>query len=578
MSPVVRRAAPGGNEFTSCIPESSREIESNHLGDLGLSSCEAELREGLPVRSSGPSAVERAAEVLTKGSTWGGLEGLRRIGALAAIAVSMLLNMAACDWPVGDSSPLAMPGESDRLTVEVQEQPTDAVDLRPTVVATPIATPQAARIPTRMPTLEPDSIPIEYYGTPCHPEIIVVPLPWLSDQFVQWSPEGDQVLFTQGAVLYSVGEDGTRLRELARGSVVLPRGRGEEARGVVVLPDLPPSQRGAIGRMMAFDIAPDGKRIAYSTCEYPKGEFGEAVERLGWRQAMNRHRYQIATASIEGAQPRQLTNNAGFANYPAWSPDGERIAFLAGGNPIHLPIRMSLMTMAADGTDQRTLVDWLESLALRRPAWSPDGTRLAFAADHGKSGLSIYTIKPDGTDLRRLTETLSAPAWSPSGERIAFARADGRKVAIYTMAADGRDERRVTSIPEVGWNSHKHPMLSIRTLQWSPDGSKVLFVENRELAGHDCSRSPTTDGVYVVGADGSGLVGLGITEPKVYSYAAAAWSPDGTRIAVLADAEHEDQWAFDCDYTDAVMEGLPRPLMLFTMAADGTDMQVLAPD
>ena len=484
-----------------------------------------------------------------------------RVSIQAVLTLVLLLGMVACKRPARDPGSVVTPGLSDRLTAEVQEQPTDAAELQPTVVAAPIATPPATRLPTRMPTLEPDSFPIEYYGTPCHPEIILVPLPWLSDQFVQWSPEGDQVLFSRGAGLYAVSDAGALPRQVAWGAAVERRG-----------------QRGAIGRMTAFDITPDGKQVAYATCEYPKGDFGEAAERLGWREAMNRHHYQIATARIDGAQPRQLTNNAGFANYPAWSPDGGRIAFLAGGNPIHLPNGMSLMTMAADGTDQRTLVDWLESLALRRPAWSPDGTRLAFAADHGESGMSIYTIRADGTDLRRLTETLSVPAWSPDGERIAFGRADGRKVAIYTMAADGRGERRVTSIPDVGWNSHKHPMLYIRTLQWSPDGSKILFVENRELAGHDCSRSPTTDGVYIVGADGSGLVALGITEPKVYSYAAAAWSPDGTRIAVLADAEHEDQWAFDCDYTDAVMEGLPRPLMLFTMAADGTEVQVLAPD
>ena len=82
----------------------------------------------------------------------------------------------------------------------------------------------------------------------------------------------------------------------------------------------------------------------------------------------------------------------------------------------------------------------------------------------------------------------------------------------------------------------------------------------------------------MVGTDGSGLVGLGISEPSVYLYAAAAWSPDGTRIAILADAEHEYQRAFSCDYTELTMEDIPRRVILFTMAPDGTDVRVLVRD
>ena len=436
---------------------------------------------------------------------------------------------------------------ADPLTAVVEEQPSEAAELKPTVVATVVATPLVTR------ALERDSFPIEYVGTPCHPEIILVPLPWLSDQFVQWSADGDEVLFTQEAQLFTVRTDGGLAREVAWGAV-----RGAEVS----------VRRGAIGRMMAFDIAPDGKQVAYSTCEYPKGDFGEAAERLGWREAMNRHRYQIVTARIDGGEPQQLTEDIGFANYPSWSPDGERIAFLAGGDPIHLPNGVLLMTMAADGSDQRVIVDRFNSLALRPPVWSPDGTRLAFAGDDGESGMSIYTVRADGTDLRRLADTLSGPEWSPDGERIAFAKAVGFEVSIYTIAADGTDERGVATIPKVVWVPDTPDRVYLRTLQWSPDGSKILF------AGYACI-SPTTDGVYVVGADGSGLVGLGISEPKVYSYAAVAWSPDGTQVAVLADL---DVAMVGCDSTDSDREGMPRPMVLFTTAPDGTDVEVLVRD
>ena len=348
----------------------------------------------------------------------------------AALALLVLLAAAACERPVGGPSPLATPGLSDRLTVEVREQPTDAAEVQPTEVIAPVATPQATRAPTRSPTWDRDSIPIEYVGTPCHPEIILVPLPWLSDQFVQWSPEGDEVLFTRGAGLYGVREDGTRLREIARGSVMVhPWG-------------------GVIGTMIAFGVSPDGKRVAHSTCEFPKGDHEKAIEQLGWREALKRHCYQIATVGIDGEQPRQLTRSAEFANYPAWSPDGGRIAFLAGGDPLSLANEVLLVTKAADGSDEQVIVRSFDSLAMRSPSWSPDGARLAFAGDDGRTGFSIYTVRADGTGLRRLTDTLSGPSWSPDGERIAFAKADGRNLAIFTIAADGTDLMRVTTIPK----------------------------------------------------------------------------------------------------------------------------------
>ena len=479
----------------------------------------------------------------------------------AALALLVLLAAAACERPVGGPSPLATPGLSDRLTVEVREQPTDAAEVQPTEVIAPVATPQATRAPTRSPTWDRDSIPIEYVGTPCHPEIILVPLPWLSDQFVRWSPDSDQVLFTQGASLYAVSEDGPRLRELARGSVEIPR-----------------DSWGAIGTMIAFGVSPDGERVAYATCENPQQDLRKAIEEFGWREATSRYGYELAAIRIDGTQLQRLTKTTDFENYPSWSPDGERIAFLrtrGDGDPMSLANRASLATMAADGSDRQTIVTGFDSLAMRPPSWSPDGRRLAFAGDDGESGLSIYTVRTDGTELRRLADTLSGPSWLPDGERIAYARADGDEVAIYTIAADGTDERRVTTIPGVIWDPDTPDRVYIRTLEWSPDGSKILFIENRELTGNDCS-SPTKQGVYVVGADGSGLVGLGISEPRVYLYAAAAWSPDGTRIAVLADAEHEYQRAFPCDYTEAVMEGVPRRMMLFTMDPDGSDIRFLA--
>ena len=153
----------------------------------------------------------------------------------------------------------------------------------------------------------------------------------------------------------------------------------------------------------------------------------------------------------------------------------------------------------------------------------------------------------------------------------------GDEVAIYTIAADGTDERRVTTIPDVIWDPDKPPRAYIRTVEWSPDGSKILFVENRDLVGDDCY-SPSTEGIYVVGADGSGPEGLGISDPRVYWYSAAAWSPDGSRIAVSTGDDTEFRHLYrNCDFVIyAAMDVHPRHLVVFTMAADGTDVELLA--
>ena len=483
-----------------------------------------------------------------------------RLGALAVVAAVALLGIAAYGRPIDDPNPVASVGSSGSPVAGIRQPPTNAAESQPMVEDAATATSRATGVPARSPKTTAYSTE-RYISTPCHPGDVA---PWISDQFVQWSAEGDQVLFTHGAVLYALIDDGAWLREVARGYVAPPRGRTD-----------------VIGTMMAFDISPDGKQVAYSTCEYSMEDTGRAVTDQEWNAVIERHHYQIAVAAIDRTRPQRLTNYIGFDNYPAWSPDGERIAYLSGGDPIYGQNSAWLMTMAADGSDPGGIVNGFESLALRPPRWSPGGTHLAFAGDDGESGLSIYTVRADGTDLRRLAATLSVPEWSPDGERIAFAKADGPKVAIYTIAADGTDERRVTTVPEVGWGSRRRPMVYIRTIEWSPDGSKILFVENRKLVGGYCG-SPTTYGIYVVGADGSGLVGLGMSEPQAYQsrvfwYGAAAWSPDGSRIAVSAEGHSDYRHLYGCDYTMyAAVDGAPRPLVLFTMAADGTDVEVLA--
>ncbi len=225
----------------------------------------------------------------------------------------------------------------------------------------------------------------------------------------------------------------------------------------------------------------------------------------------------------------RLTTSDGYQNYPAWSPDGTRIAFLSAGRRLaHLA---QLSVMAPDGSEWRTLAPDLY-VENHPPQWSPDGEWLAFVARDENRERALYVVREDGTELRRLAEAASSPvAWSPDGQRLAFAQPEDATVALVTIAADGSDAQRVATID--GWRSpygDQDPAWAwIRTLAWSPAGTQILVsVDDRVPA-------------FVVDLATGGQTEIGIVRVPVGSgettafqgVRAAAWSPDGARIALV---------------------------------------------
>ncbi len=162
-------------------------------------------------------------------------------------------------------------------------------------------------------------------------------------------------------------------------------------------------------------------------------------------------------------------------------------------------------------------------------SWSPDGTRLAFDAECagacgtiGNQYHGIRILGPDGDRLIRPEESVGPLAWSPDGTRIAFAtnstyspetRTFAPGGGVWVMSADGSDVAELT---------HAN---GPRTISWSPDGSRLLYVE-----GHQ---------VFILGLDGSAPVHLVRADD-------AAWSPDGDTIAYLSR----------CDVRATTSEGL----------------------
>lgn len=195
--------------------------------------------------------------------------------------------------------------------------------------------------------------------------------------------------------------------------------------------------------------------------------------------------FQLFTMDIDGSNVKQITDfdDPATLREPSYSPDGSRIAFNAYADG---SAARDIYVIDSDGTNLKRLTDNGTTIDLNQ-VWSPNGDRIAFTS--GRDGdAEIYTMKPDGSDVKQLTHNDYAdatPAWSPDGTKIAYASSPGEYADIYTMNADGTGKTQVTDAPE----TDEFP-------SWSPDGSEIVFETLRE-EGY-------VSELYKKNADGSG--------------------------------------------------------------------------
>ena len=242
---------------------------------------------------------------------------------------------------------------------------------------------------------------------------------------------------------------------------------------------------------------------------------------------------EIVTSALDGSDLRKLTSNKALDAYPAWSPDGTQIAFYSD-REVRPAYGFHLYIMDSDGSDERSLVSSSLISTRHPPAWSPDGNRIAFVArqsDPTETGYNtryiVHTVRPDGSGLTELGDAASSPAWSPDGTRIAFIREGEETRGLYTMDPNGGNERLLWSFDTDGrWYNN---------LSWSPDGSEILYGS----AAVDFADFYGPVPVVVVGVDGSEPRVLG-ERVSTWGVGGAAWSPDGSRIAFYGVSDHSD--------------------------------------
>lgn len=271
-----------------------------------------------------------------------------------------------------------------------------------------------------------------------------------------------RVAFAEMGVVYVANLDGTDKRRVSTTSA--QPGPGYEA--------------------FAPTWSPDGARIAYGDwqgCLVSAG-FG------GTKGSTCQLAFGITIVNADGSQARRWVDG----EQPAWSPDGQHIAFKRDDG---------IYLMTPEFSDLRRIPNTEAGFL---PAWSPDSSWLAFAGQlQGCAASSecdlassrIYVVKPDGSGLRRITSQLgTAPAWSPDGRRIAFESEND----VWSVKVDGTQLTRLTIDPPATTESRVNR-------DFAPD-----WIDNDQIVwARDEGNPYTSDGspgieLYVMSANGSG--------------------------------------------------------------------------
>lgn len=182
--------------------------------------------------------------------------------------------------------------------------------------------------------------------------------------------------------------------------------------------------------------SPDGTRIAFQTSQD--------------------NAYKVYTMAADGSDRRLVSQGTVDDRHPTWSPDGVMLAIDTG---TELKREIAIVDLATAARSQITNLGAFASF----PAWSADGSRLSFYV-YQKGTLDLWTVNKDGSNPLQMTQGLASEnrsqctfachmaAWSPDGSRLAYA--DGAQTHVYTMRSDNGTDQLKMSVDDPTGRSH----------------------------------------------------------------------------------------------------------------------------
>ncbi len=265
-------------------------------------------------------------------------------------------------------------------------------------------------------------------------------------QYPAFSPDGESIAFESRRAdgidhIFAAGRDGSGLRQLTHApeddetpvwspdgkTILFARrlGEGREAQLDIFAMDAGGGNlRNLSNHPDAQDdhhkFSADGKRIIFNSSRAtPVSALSDdEFENYGWE-------YDIWVMDADGKNQRPLVELHGWDTYPSFSPDGETILWR---RVLEDGVRNSEIFIApADGLSPKNIST--HPAFDGYPAWSPDGKWIVFASNRDSDGdtFRLYAMRPDGSDIRQLTDPAPGvedvrPAWSAAGREIIFNR------------------------------------------------------------------------------------------------------------------------------------------------------------
>lgn len=237
---------------------------------------------------------------------------------------------------------------------------------------------------------------------------------------------------------------------------------------------------------------------------------------FSWNRDGDFDLYLMDADTLQVVSP--LTDNSASDLSPVWSPDGSLIALTSNVDGNYEIYIVNILTRESHILTSNNWDDLY-------PAWSPDGQQVAFTSN-SDSNWDIYVIDVNGKGSIRLTSDAGYegnPVWSPDGTQIAYVSGRDAKRDIMVMNADGSNPQPLTT----------RTTSADYSPAWSPLGDQIAFVSNRNSTPH----------VFVVDvgcigdSDTCDQQAVDLTSDHQGSDMDPAWSPDGTQLVFVSDRD-----------------------------------------